>query len=81
MKSKDWTVIIVIMFFSSLVSFGITNLLIGSRKTNRLKVEQVEVLTSEFTLPNKKYFNSGSINPTKDINIGEATNTNPFGSP
>lgn len=80
MKSKDWTTIVVIIILSSVVSLGLTNLVIGTRKTNRLKVEQVEVLSSEFTLPNKKYFNSNSINPTQDIKIGEGANNNPFGS-
>jgi len=80
MKSKDWTVIVVIIVLSAVISFGITNIVIGSRKTDRFKVEQVDALSSEFVLPKSKYFNSSSINPTQDIQIGEATNTNPFGS-
>lgn len=80
MKSKDWSVIVAIIILSSLISFGITSVFIGNSKTKPIKVEQVEAITSNFPLPNKKYFNDKAINPTQDIKIGDADNNNPFSS-
>ncbi len=78
MKSKDWSLIAVIIFFSAVFSFVITNFSIGSQKTNTLKVENVTPLTDKFPLPNSKYFNPKSINPTQEIKIGDGANANPF---
>lgn len=78
MKSKDWSVIVVIVIFAGLVSLILSNFMIGSKKLGKLKVEQVAPLSSNFPLPNKKYFNSNSINPTQEIKIGEDPNANPF---
>lgn len=78
MKSKDWSVIVVIIVIAGLISLFLSNFLIGSKKLGKLKVEQVTPLSSNFPLPNKKYFNSNSINPTQEIKIGEDPNANPF---
>lgn len=78
MKSKDWSTIAVIAVFSAVVSFALFNFAIGSKKLGKLKVEKVVPLSSEFPLPNAKYFNSKSINPTQEIKIGEETNVSPF---
>lgn len=78
MKSKDWSVIAVIVVISAVVSLIISNFTIGSSKLGTLKVEQVSPLTPEFKLPNEQYFNKNSINPTKEIKIGEESNTSPF---
>lgn len=78
MKSKDWSAIAAIIVFSAIVSFALSNIFIGTKKTKTLKVEQVSPLTEDFPLPNKQYFNSQSINPTQEIQIGEDTNTSPF---
>lgn len=80
MKSHDWSVIAVIMFLSAVLSLAVSNFTIGSRKSSKLKVEQVSTLTADFPLPNKQYFNGKSINPTQEIKIGEDTNKNPFQS-
>lgn len=78
MKSKDWSTIIIIAFVAAILSLVITNLTIGSRSSNKLKVEKVTPLTDNFPLPSSKYFNSRSINPTQEIKIGEDSNENPF---
>ncbi len=78
MKSKDWSVIAVIVAVSAMFSFVVFQFIIGSRKLGRLKVEQVTQLKADFPLPNAKYFNGNSINPTQEIRIGEDTNTTPF---
>lgn len=80
MKSKDWSLVGMIILVSAILSFVISNFTIGTRKTNKLKVESVSPLTDNFALPNEKYFNGSSINPTQEIKIGEATNENPFKS-
>ena len=56
MKSKDWSLIVVIVFISAVVSFAVSNFTIGSLKTNKIKVEVVKPLTDNFPLPNNKYF-------------------------
>lgn len=78
MKSKDWSVIMLIAFFAGVFSLVLSNFIIGSRKTNTLKVESVSPITQDFPTPNEKYFNTNSINPTQDIKIGEDPNANPF---
>jgi len=78
MKTKDWSTIVIIAVLSALVSFVIFNFIIGTRKLGKLKVEKVAPLSSEFKLPNTKYFNSKSINPTQEIKIGEDPNVSPF---
>lgn len=78
MKPKDWSLIGIIIMVSAVMSFVIANFTIGTRKTNKLKVESVTSLTDQFPLPNTKYFNNNSINPTQEIKIGEGTNENPF---
>lgn len=80
MKSKDWSLVGLIIFVSAILSFVVSNFTIGTRKTNKLKVESVKPLTDKFPLPNEKYFNASSINPTQEIKIGDASNDNPFKS-
>lgn len=78
MKSKDWSAIVVIALVSALISFVVFNFVIGARKLGKLKVEKVDSLSSEFKIPNTKYFNNKSINPTQEIKIGEDPNVSPF---
>jgi len=78
MKQKDIALIIVIVFVSGIVSFFASNTLFASPKNREQKVEKVEAITADFPTPDKKYFNSESIDPTQLIQIGESTNPNPF---
>lgn len=78
MKQKDIALIIVIVFISGVASFFISNALFASPKDRDQKVEKVEAITADFPTPDKKYFNSQSIDPTQLIQIGESTNPNPF---
>lgn len=78
MKSKEWSTIAIIVVISAFFSFFIANFLFGNKPTNILKVEVVQPISADFPLPNEKYFNGKSLNPTQEIKIGEDTNKTPF---
>lgn len=78
MKAKDWSAIGVVVIIAAIISFVIANIFLGGKHAPRLKVEVVEPISSDFPLPNKKYFNEDSLNPTQEIKIGEDSNTSPF---
>ncbi|MEK7471963.1 MAG: hypothetical protein AAB624_01830 [Patescibacteria group bacterium] len=78
MKTKDWGTIGVVVIIAGIVSFAVSNLFLGGKHAPRLKVEVVEPISADFPLPNTKYFNEDSINPTQEIKIGEDSNSTPF---
>ncbi len=78
MKAKDWGVIGVVVFISGMISFAIASLLFGGKNAPRLKVEVVDPISADFPLPNTKYFNEKSLNPTQEIKIGDDSNNSPF---
>lgn len=43
------------------------------------QIENVSTISGEFNNLDETYFNSSSINPTKDITINPGQNTAPFG--
>ena len=81
MKKKDLTLIIVVTIISAVFSIVISSVFISSPKTRITKVEVVQPITSAFPLPDKKYFNTNSIDPTQLITIGNNTNNQPFNGP
>lgn len=80
MKRKDWMLVGVVVLVSAMLSFIVSNLFFGGGMKTNLKVEVVEAIGSEFPLPDSKYFNEKSINPTQEITIGDGTNQTPFQS-
>jgi hypothetical protein len=78
MKQKDLVLIIAISFVSAVLALVLSNLVISSPKSRQQKAEVVEAITDEFKQPDKKYFNDQSVNPTKQIRIGDAQNPAPF---
>jgi hypothetical protein len=78
MKQKDLVLIIAISFVSAVLALLLSNLVISSPKSRQQKAEVVEAITDEFKQPDKKYFNDQSVNPTKQIRIGDAQNPAPF---
>ncbi len=78
MKQKDVALIIVIVAISGIVSFFVSHLLFASPKSRQQKVQVVAPITTDFTTPSSKYFNSNSIDPTQNIQIGQGTNPAPF---
>ena len=78
MKKKDIMLITVIVIVSGFISLIISNLFISSSKNRSTKVEVVDRIDAEFNQPDKRYFNSRSIDPTKNIRIGDNVNPDPF---
>lgn len=80
MKQKDIVLIIVVVFISGVLSLVLSSMFITSPKNRQTKVEIVEPISSDFKLPDKKYFNDQSIDPTQLIKIGDSNNAQPFSS-
>lgn len=78
MKQKDIALIIVVCFFSAIMSFVLSNMVISSPKNRQQKAEVVDQITDEFQQPSNKYFNATSVNPTQTIRIGDGQNPTPF---
>lgn len=79
MKKKDFTLIIIVMVISAVLSFALSSFIFGDPETDRIEVETTEVLTDDFILPDSAYFNDESINPTQLIRIGQDDDsTSPF---
>lgn len=79
MKQKDIALILVIVIISGLISFLASRWIFAKPADRQQKAEVVDVITSDFTEPNSKYFNANAFNPTQLIQIGNSTNPNPFG--
>lgn len=78
MKQKDLALILVIGFFSLVVSLILSNLLFNTSADKTLQSAVVEPITTEFVDPDKKYFNENATNPTQTITINENNNDKPF---
>ena len=78
MKQKDIFLIIVIVFFSGIISLLFSSILISSPKNRQTKVEVVDPIASDFQEPDKRYFNAQAIDPTQLIKIGDSNNPQPF---
>ena len=77
MKQKDIALIVLMVFVSGVISFFLTNMLIVS-SSGRQSAPKADIINSDFTQPDSKYFNSSSIDPTQLIHIGTGSNPNPF---
>ena len=80
MKQKDIAVIIVVAFISAVISFLVTDKLFVTPANRQQAVEVVDVITTDFKLPDSRYFNKNSIDPTVQSQLGTATNQTPFNS-
>lgn len=78
MKQKDILLVVVVVIVSGGLSLLVSNFLFKVPKAQETKVEVVEPISAEFTQPDKRYFNTNSIDPTKNINIGDNQNPAPF---
>lgn len=78
MKQKDVALIIVVAFISAIASFLITGKLFVTPENRQQAVEVVDVITTDFKLPDSRYFNSDSIDPTVESQLGASTNQTPF---
>ncbi len=78
MKQKDIALIIVIAAVSAIISFVVSGKIFVTPENRSQKVEIVDKISTEFTPPNDKYFNSNSIDPVQPIQVGESNNQSPF---
>ncbi len=78
MKQKDIALILLIASIAAFASFFASRALFASGTKHDQKAEVVDVITTDFTLPDEKYFNANSIDPTQPITIGDDENNNPF---
>lgn len=78
MKQKDIALLIIIAAISAVASYFVSHALFASSGSRQQSVEKVDAITTEFPTPDKKYFNSTSIDPTQQVPIGTTNNTNPF---
>ncbi len=76
MKSNNILVLALIIIVSVIFSLFIPNMLFKNSSLN--SVETVPSISSNFTLPSSKFFNSNSIDLTPYTQIGSGNNTNPF---
>ncbi len=79
MKQKDISTLVVIAIISAVLSFILSGVFISSEQDRNLKAEIVTPISSQFNQPPPQYFNSSATNPTTLIQIGEESNTAPFG--
>ena len=75
MKQKDIALFLVVGIVSAIFSVVLSNFVISPAGKNKLEVEKIDPISSQFTTPaaDDKYFNKEAINPTKIIKIGDGT--------
>lgn len=78
MKQKDIAIIAVVAILSGIVSFVVSGKLFVTPENRQQEVEKVDKISAEFQLPDSRYFNEQSINPTVNTEIGASTNQDPF---
>lgn len=81
MKQKDIALIILVVAFSAVISYFVSNRLFPPPKDRQQQVDVVQPITSDFPTPDKRYFNDQAFDPTQSITIGKNVNPNPFSSP
>lgn len=77
MKQKDIATIVLVSGLAAVFAFVIGNVVLGGTD-RRTDVETVQAINSNFPLPDDRFFNELSLNPTKTIQIGDTTNPDPF---
>ncbi len=78
MKQKDFVILLVVVFISTVFSLLVSKLIFGSPQSRQESVEVVQPINANFLPPDKHYFNKDSFDPTKLITIGQNINTDPF---
>lgn len=78
MKKQDIGLIIAVAVFAGIFSLIASTLIFTPRSTKGLKAQKVDEISSSFNQPDKRYFNTQSINPTQLIQIGDSANNQPF---
>lgn len=80
MKQKDISLIVVVAILSAIISFILSGRIFVTPANRQQAVEVVDKISTEFKLPDSRYFNAASVDPTIDSQIGTNTNQTPFNS-
>lgn len=80
MKQKDVALIIIIVFFSALISWFVSKTVFAPPKNRQQEVEVVQPISSDFPKPDNRFFNNQAFDPTQPITIGQNANPQPFSS-
>ena len=75
---KDIFKIFIVAVFSGVLSIIISGLFLSTSEDRAQKVEIADPIVTTFDIPSKDYFNSDSVNPSQNIQIGTDPNSNPF---
>ncbi len=78
MKQKDILTVGIVIFVTAIISYFVSNKLFAAPANRQTPVEVVTPISAEFTQPDSRYFNKDSLDPTRLIQIGESTNSQPF---
>ncbi len=78
MKQSDVALLIIIVFFSVLVTSLVGNKVLQPPKDRKAKVEVVEKISADFPQPDPTVFNDQALNPTREITIGNDANQQPI---
>lgn len=77
MKSKDVGIIGIAIILAIILSVVISKFVFVNHSSGQ-KVEVVPLISSTFSQPDSRYFNSSSVDLTQFISIGNNSNPNPF---
>lgn len=80
MKQKDIALIIIVVFFSAIISYFLSGTLFAPPENRQQEVEVVQPITADFPKPDSRYFNDKAFDPTQQITIGQNANPDPFSS-
>jgi hypothetical protein len=75
MKQKDVALIILIAGISAIASYYISGKIFVPPKNRQQTVEVVSPISSTFSTPDSKYFNSKSIDPAQPLTLSSSSNT------
>ena len=78
MKTNNYFVIIFVLIFSLIISIFIPSLLF--KTNNNVSIETVPRISNGFSTPSTQFFNSNSIDLTPYTQIGNGSNSSPFGT-
>ena len=78
MKQKDIALIVAVAGISTIIAFVLANIFIGGTKNRQASIPVVGAVSSSFTQPDKRYFNSTAVNATQTVKISDNNNSQPF---
>jgi hypothetical protein len=75
---KEAGVIFIVAVFSAVLSIILSGIFFSTPEDRTQKVEVVSPITTTFQDPGSVYFNSNSVNPVQNIQIGTEPNSKPL---